>query len=80
MSPPPLDLRLPRQLVEDLLGLRVSGVPAPQRLQAPLHRRVEVASDQVDRKGLKRWLAKARGTQWDCKNIVRRNGRLERLV
>ncbi len=35
--------------------------------------------DQVDRKQLKRWLAKAREIQWDYKNIVSRKGRLERL-
>jgi len=38
-----------------------------------------IAADQVDRKSLKRWLAKARDIQWDYKNIVRRKGRLERL-
>jgi hypothetical protein len=37
------------------------------------------AADQVNRKTLKRWLAKARDIQWDYKNIVRRKGRLERL-
>jgi hypothetical protein len=37
------------------------------------------AADQVNRKNLKRWLAKARDIQWDYKNIVRRKGRLERL-
>jgi len=37
------------------------------------------ASSQVDRKALKRWLAKARDIQWDYKNIVRRKGRLQRL-
>jgi hypothetical protein len=37
------------------------------------------AADQVNRKNLKRWLAKAREIQWDYKNIVRRKGRLERL-
>jgi hypothetical protein len=37
------------------------------------------ASDQVSRKDLQRWLAKARDIQWDYKNIVRRKGRLERL-
>lgn len=37
------------------------------------------AGDQVSRKSLKRWLAKARDIQWDYKNIVRRKGRLERL-
>ena len=37
------------------------------------------ATGQVDTKGLRRWLAKARDIQWDYKNIVRRKGRLERL-
>jgi hypothetical protein len=37
------------------------------------------ALDQVNRRNLKRWLAKARDIQWDYKNIVRRKGRLERL-
>jgi hypothetical protein len=36
------------------------------------------AADQVNRKNLKGWLAKARDIQWDYKNI-RRKGRLERL-
>src|SRR5215813_3826016 len=30
--------------------------------------------EQVNRKNLKRWLAKAREIQWDYKNIVRRKG------
>jgi hypothetical protein len=37
------------------------------------------AADQVNLRNLKRWLAKARGIQWDYKNIVRRKGQLERL-
>jgi hypothetical protein len=37
------------------------------------------APDQINRKDLKRWLAKARTIQWDYKNIVRRKGKLERL-
>jgi hypothetical protein len=37
------------------------------------------AADQVNRRNLKRWLAKARDIQWDYKNLVRRKGRLERL-
>lgn len=36
-------------------------------------------ADQVNRKNLARWLAKAREIQWDYKNIVRRKGRLARL-
>lgn len=38
------------------------------------------ARDQVDAPSLKRWLSKARKIQWDYKNIVRRKGKLERLV
>ncbi len=38
------------------------------------------AADQVDTKKLGRWLAEARDTQWDYKNLVRRKGRLERLT
>lgn len=34
---------------------------------------------EIDRKALKRWLAKAKEIQWDYKNLVRRKGRLERL-
>lgn len=37
------------------------------------------AVDQVNRKDLQRWLAKARDIQWDYKNLIRRKGRLERL-
>jgi hypothetical protein len=38
------------------------------------------AVDQVKKSVLKRWLAKAKQIQWDYKNIVKRKGRLERLV
>lgn len=37
------------------------------------------AAEQVDKKSLKRWLAKARDIQWDYKNIVRNKGLLKRL-
>ncbi len=37
------------------------------------------AVEQVNIVDLKRWLAKAKGIQWDYKNIVKRKGRLERL-
>jgi len=37
------------------------------------------ASEQVNRKDLQRWLAKARDIQWDYKNIVRNKGMLKRL-
>ncbi len=35
--------------------------------------------DQVDAESLKRWLLKAKGIQWDYKNIVKRKGELIRL-
>lgn len=37
------------------------------------------AADQVDIEQLQRWLAQAVVIQWDYKNLIRRNGRLERL-
>ncbi len=36
--------------------------------------------DQVDVDALRGWLSEAREVQWDYKNIVRRKGKLERLV
>lgn len=36
--------------------------------------------DQINTTDLQRWLEKARNIQWDYKNIVKRKGRLERLV
>ncbi|MCB0575477.1 MAG: hypothetical protein KDC61_13035, partial [Saprospiraceae bacterium] len=36
--------------------------------------------DQIDQDELARWLGKARTIQWDYKNIVKRKGKLERLV
>ena len=36
--------------------------------------------EQIDAGALDRWLEKARAIQWDYKNIVKRKGRLERLV
>jgi len=35
---------------------------------------------QINQKDLSRWLGKARTIQWDYKNLVKRKGRLERLV
>lgn len=37
------------------------------------------AADQVDTRKLQRWLAEARETQWDYKNLIRHKGRLQRL-
>jgi hypothetical protein len=38
------------------------------------------ALDQIDRARLQRWLTQSRDIQWDYKNIVRRKGKLERLM
>lgn len=38
------------------------------------------APDQIDEGLLRRWLAESRTVQWDYKNIVKRKGRLERLL
>jgi len=38
------------------------------------------AVDQVNTKDLKRWLKKSKTIQWDYKNIVKRKGKLERLM
>ena len=36
--------------------------------------------DQVNKRDLERWIGKARLIQWDYKNIVKRKGKLERLL
>lgn len=36
--------------------------------------------DQINSSDLKRWLEKSRTIQWDYKNIVKRKGKLERLM
>jgi hypothetical protein len=36
--------------------------------------------EQVNTKDLKRWLEKSKKIQWDYKNIVKRKGKLERLM
>lgn len=38
------------------------------------------SADQIDRAALKRWLEEAKEVQWDYKNIVKRKGKLERLL
>ncbi|NJM94094.1 MAG: DUF1801 domain-containing protein [Cytophagales bacterium] len=38
------------------------------------------ASDQIDPSDLTRWLQKAKQIQWDYKNLIKRKGRLERLI
>ena len=37
-------------------------------------------ADEINIKDLKRWLKKSKTIQWDYKNIVKRKGRLERLM
>jgi hypothetical protein len=37
-------------------------------------------ADAINAAQLARWLAESRSVQWDYKNIVKRKGRLERLV
>lgn len=36
-------------------------------------------AEEINKKDLKRWLAKSKKIQWDYKNIVKRKGVLERL-
>ena len=38
------------------------------------------AIDQINSKDLKRWLKKSINIQWDYKNIVKRKGKLEKLI
>jgi len=38
------------------------------------------ALEQIDTASVQRWLAESRVIQWDYKNIVKRKGRLERLL
>lgn len=38
------------------------------------------SQEQIDTKALKKWCEAARLIQWDYKNIVKRKGKLERLV
>ena len=38
------------------------------------------SADDIDPARLLRWLAEGRAIQWDYRNIVKRKGRLERLV
>lgn len=36
--------------------------------------------DQINENDLKRWLQKSREIQWDYKNVVKRKGKLEKLI
>jgi hypothetical protein len=38
------------------------------------------SAEEIKLKDLKRWCTKAKKIQWDYKNIVKRKGKLERLV
>src|SRR5215471_15924489 len=38
------------------------------------------SAKQINKDDLKRWLEKSRQIQWDYKNIVKRKGKLERLL
>ena len=38
------------------------------------------SKEEINTKDLKRWLGKSKKIQWDYKNIVKRKGRLERLM
>ncbi|MEZ6106836.1 MAG: DUF1801 domain-containing protein [Pirellulaceae bacterium] len=54
------------------------GLDPEGKFKAAEARYTEVG--QIDTDDLQRWLEKARTIQWDYKNLVRRKGRLERLV
>ncbi|MCA9105063.1 MAG: DUF1801 domain-containing protein [Planctomycetales bacterium] len=54
------------------------GLDPEGKFKAAEARYTEVG--QIDTDDLVRWLEKARTIQWDYKNLVRRKGRLERLV
>jgi hypothetical protein len=53
------------------------GLIAEGKFKAAASRFTSV--DQVDKAALRGWLAECREIQWDYVNIVRRNGKLERL-
>jgi hypothetical protein len=37
-------------------------------------------ASQIDRQDLKRWLEKARNIQWDYRNLIKRKGKLKRIL
>ena len=55
-----------------------AGLKAEGSFKAAEARYTDV--QQVNVLDLSRWLAKARDIQWDYKNIVKRKGKLERLI
>ena len=59
-------------------GFEEDGLAPEGKFKAAEARYTSV--DEVDVRSLRRWLKKARAVQWDYKNLVKRKGRLERLV
>jgi len=59
-------------------GFKAKGLAKEGSFKAAEARYTSV--DEVKPTQLKRWLAEARTVQWDYKNIVKRKGRLQRLV
>lgn len=59
-------------------SFETAGLAPEGKFKAAEARYTELA--QVDTQDLARWLADARVIQWDYKNVVRRKGKLERLV
>jgi hypothetical protein len=37
-------------------------------------------AEQINSKDLQRWLEKSRSIQWDYKNLIKRKGRLQRII
>jgi len=37
------------------------------------------SAEEIDTADIERWIGKSKEIQWDYKNIVKRNGKLERL-
>ncbi len=55
-----------------------AGLSNEGKFKAAVVRYTDVS--QITAEDLRRWLRKAREIQWDYKNIVKREGRLERLL
>lgn len=54
------------------------GLAAEGKFKAAEARYTDVS--EINTKDLKRWLKKSKTIQWDYKNIVKRKGKLERLM
>ncbi|WP_172292643.1 DUF1801 domain-containing protein [Pseudoruegeria sp. HB172150] len=59
-------------------GFETPGLSPEGKFKAAEVRYTDVG--EIDEALLRRWLDEARTVQWDYKNIVKRKGRLERLV